>query len=68
MRKKKSTKNNEEELKGDEQTMSGIIQSIDKNSINPIYVKIKQKIVKISVFSGIKPAALSSLPIIQNLE
>ena len=48
--------------------MSGIIQSIGVNSINPIYVRIKHnKIVKISVFSGIKPAALSNLPIIQNL-
>lgn len=47
--------------------MAGIIQSVNPNSINPIYIKIKNKIVKISAFTGIKPASLESLPIIQNL-
>ena len=67
MRKQKSKK--KEEITKEEETTMGIIQSIDKNSINPIYVRLKNnKIVKICVFDGIKPAALSSLPIIQNLE
>ena len=46
----------------------GSIQSIEMNSINPIYIRLKNnKIIKICVFDGIKPAALSNLPMIQNL-
>lgn len=47
---------------------TGIIQSIKMNSIHPIYVKVKSKHVKISIFDGIRPASLEDLPIIQDLQ
>jgi hypothetical protein len=46
----------------------GIIQSINSKSIHPIYIKLKNKFVKINIFDGIKPASLDDLPIIQDLE
>jgi hypothetical protein len=46
----------------------GIIQSLNSNSIHPIYIKIKAKIVKINIFEGIRPASLEDLSIIRNLE
>lgn len=42
--------------------------SIVHNSINPIYIQLREKIViKISIFKGIKPASLNNLSVIQNL-
>jgi len=39
----------------------GIIQSVNTKSIHPIYVKLKSKIVKISIFTGILPASVEAL-------
>lgn len=51
----------------DSQSM-GVIQSINSKSIHPIYVKLKNnKLVKINIFDGIRPASLDDLPIIQDL-
>lgn len=66
MRKAKGEKKESQEAEGEE-TMSGTIVSVDQKSINPIYVKLKSKMVKISIFNGIKPAALGNLPIIRDL-
>lgn len=46
----------------------GVIQSINSKSIHPIYVKLKNKLVKINIFDGIRPASLDNLPIITDLE
>ena len=51
-----------------EETMNGTIVSIDQKSIHPIYVQLKSRLVKISIFNGIKPAALGNLPIIRDLK
>ena len=45
-----------------------MVQSIRNNSIHPIYVKYKNKLVKVNIFNGIRPASIEDLPIIQNLE
>ena len=58
----------EKEKNEGEETMNGTIVSIDQKSINPIYVKLKSRLVKISIFNGIKPAALGNLPIIRDLK
>lgn len=50
-----------------EETSMGTIQSIDTKSINPIYIKIRQKLVKISIFNGICPPSLLDLHKIINL-
>lgn len=47
--------------------MFGTIQSVNTKSIHPIYVKLKSKIVKISIFSGILPASNSALETLRNL-
>lgn len=46
---------------------SGVIMSVNVGSIHPIYVKIKHKLVKIDAFSGIVPASLEALPVLQNI-
>jgi hypothetical protein len=51
-----------------EETSMGTIQSIDTKSINPIYIKLRQKLVKISIFNGICPPSLLDLHKILNLE
>jgi hypothetical protein len=51
-----------------EETSMGTIQSIDTKSINPIYIKLRQKLVKISIFNGICPPSLLDLHKIINLE
>lgn len=56
----------ENNLKGEE-TYHGTIASIDPKSINPIYIKLRTKLVKISIFNGIRPASVQDLPIIKNL-
>ena len=48
--------------------MNGTIVSIDQKSIHAIYVKLKSKMVKLSIFNGVKPAALGNLPIIRDLK
>lgn len=47
----------------------GVIQSINSKSIHPIYIKMKSnKLVKINIFDGIRPASIDDLPIIQDIE
>lgn len=50
-----------------ESTSIGIIQSVNNKSIHPIYIKIKNKLVKVNIFEGIRPASLDELPIIQDV-
>ena len=50
-----------------ESTSIGIIQSVNNKSIHPIYIKIKNKLVKVNIFEGIRPASLEDLPIIQDV-
>lgn len=45
----------------------GVIQSISAKSIHPIYIKLKNKLVKINIFDGIRPASLDDLPVITDL-
>jgi hypothetical protein len=46
----------------------GVIQSISGKSIHPIYIKLKNKLVKINIFDGIRPASLDDLPVITDIE
>ena len=48
-------------------TSVGIIHSIRDNSIHPIYIKLKNKLIKINIFDGIRPASLDDLPTIQDI-
>ena len=61
-KKKKDTisKNKKTENKNisEEETTVGIIKSINTKAIYPIYLLVKGKIVRISVFNGIRPASL----------
>lgn len=37
----------------------GTIQSVNTKSIHPIYIKIKNRMAKISIFDGIRPASIA---------
>lgn len=50
-----------------ESSQMGVIQSISAKSIHPIYIKLKNKLVKINIFDGIRPASLDDLPLITDL-
>ena len=65
---KKDAQNVQKDKKQNESTSVGIIQSVSSKSIHPIYVKIKNKLIKVNIFQGIRPASLDDLPIIQDLE
>ncbi len=46
----------------------GVIMSVSSKSIHPIYIKLKNnKLVKINIFDGIRPASLDDLPIITDI-
>ena len=47
----------------------GVIQSVSAKSIHPIYIKLKNnKLVKINIFDGIRPASLDGLLTITDIE
>ena len=46
----------------------GTIQSVNTKSIYPVYIKIKNRIAKISVFNGIRPPSIAEAHVITNLE
>jgi hypothetical protein len=47
----------------------GVIQSVNKKSIYPIYIKLKSnKFAKISIFDGVRAPSLNEAHIISNLE
>jgi len=47
----------------------GVIQSVNKKSIYPIYIKLKNgKFAKISIFDGIRAPSLNDSHIISDLE
>ena len=69
LRKPKAQKEKTENKKTEQEWADGgIIQSVNSKSIHPIYIKIKNKLVKVSIFEGIRPASQQDLPLIQNLE
>jgi hypothetical protein len=46
----------------------GTIQSVNKKSIYPIYVKLKNnKLAKISIFDGVRAPSLNDVHIISNI-
>jgi hypothetical protein len=46
----------------------GVIQSVNKKSIYPIYIKLKNnKFAKISIFDGVRAPSFSDAHIIENL-
>lgn len=46
----------------------GVIHSISAKSIHPIYIKLKNKLIKVNIFDGIKPPSIDDLPLITDLE
>ena len=58
----------DKEENGKESTTFGVIQSIQSKSIHPLYIKIKNKLIKLNIFEGIRPASLENLPIVQDLQ
>lgn len=68
MRKAKTSKKGEIVENDAEGTSMGVIQSISPKSIHPIYIKLKNRLIKINIFDGIRPASLDDLPIIQDIE
>jgi len=47
----------------------GVIQSVNKKSIYPIYIKLKSnKFAKISIFDGVRAPSLNDAHIIEDLE
>jgi hypothetical protein len=46
----------------------GVVHSISAKSIHPIYIKLKNKLIKVNIFDGIKPPSIDDLPLITDLE
>ena len=46
------------EKKGKEWGEGGVVQSVNPDSIHPIYIKARNKLVKVSIFDGIQPPSL----------
>ena len=55
---RKNKKEGVKDTSSGESTSIGVILSIRENSIHPIYVKLKSKLIKINIFDGIRPASL----------
>jgi hypothetical protein len=64
---RKPKKEQKQQAQGDSTTV-GVIQSISSNSIHPLYIKIRNKLIKVNIFDAIRPASLEDLPIIQDIE
>jgi hypothetical protein len=68
LRKSKNQTEPSSQEKDRDSTQMGLIQSVTSKSIHPIYIKLKNKLVKINIFDGVRPASLDDLPLITDIE